>query len=43
MAGFDVLNYGASQACGIYRSADEEERHLQHAVDPFLRDALRRD
>jgi hypothetical protein len=43
MAGFGVLNYGASQACGINRSADEEERHLQHAVDPFLRDALRRD
>ncbi len=29
--------------CGIYRSAEEEERHLQHAVDLFLRGALRRD
>jgi TetR/AcrR family transcriptional regulator, mexJK operon transcriptional repressor len=29
--------------CGIYRSAEEEERHLQHAVDLFLRGVLRRD
>jgi len=29
--------------CGIYRGADEEERHLQHAVDLFLRGILRRD
>jgi TetR/AcrR family transcriptional repressor of mexJK operon len=28
--------------CGIYRSAEEEERHLQHAVNLFLRGALRR-
>ncbi|MEZ0350272.1 TetR/AcrR family transcriptional regulator [Mycobacterium sp. pR1184] len=28
---------------GIYRSPDEEERHLQHAVDLFLRGILRRD
>ncbi len=28
--------------CGIYRSADEEERHLQHAVNLFLRGVLRR-
>ena len=27
---------------GIYRSAEEEERHLQHAVDLFLRGVLRR-
>jgi TetR/AcrR family transcriptional regulator, mexJK operon transcriptional repressor len=27
---------------GIYRSAEEEERHLQHAVDLFLRGILRR-
>ncbi|WP_240562970.1 MULTISPECIES: TetR/AcrR family transcriptional regulator [unclassified Mycobacterium] len=29
--------------CGIYRSADEEERHLQHAVDLFLRGVQPRD
>ena len=29
--------------CGIYRSAEEEERHLQHAVNLFLRGILRRD
>ncbi|MGE2815799.1 TetR/AcrR family transcriptional regulator [Mycobacterium heidelbergense] len=29
--------------CGIYRSADEEERHLQHAVDLFLRGVEPRD
>jgi len=29
--------------CGIYRSAEEEERHLQHAVNLFLRGTLRRD
>jgi TetR/AcrR family transcriptional regulator, mexJK operon transcriptional repressor len=29
--------------CGIYRSPEEEERHLQHAVDLFLRGILRRD
>ena len=29
--------------CGIYRSLEEEERHLQHAVDLFLRGVLRRD
>lgn len=29
--------------CGIYRSPDEEERHLQHAVDLFLRGVLRRE
>jgi TetR/AcrR family transcriptional regulator, mexJK operon transcriptional repressor len=29
--------------CGIYRSAEEEERHLQHAVTLFLRGILRRD
>ncbi len=28
--------------CGIYRSAEEEERHLQHAVNLFLRGILRR-
>ena len=28
--------------CGIYRSAEEEERHLQHAVNLFLRGTLRR-
>lgn len=28
---------------GIYRSADQEERHLQHAVNLFLRGILRRD
>jgi AcrR family transcriptional regulator len=28
--------------CGIYRSAVEEERHLQHAVSLFLRGVLRR-
>ena len=28
--------------CGIYRGADEEERHLQHAVNLFLRGVLRR-
>ena len=28
--------------CGIYRSAEEEERHLQHAVDLFLRGVLHR-
>ncbi|MEE6136981.1 TetR/AcrR family transcriptional regulator [Mycobacterium sp. 050128] len=28
---------------GIYRSPEEEERHLQHAVDLFLRGILRRD
>ena len=27
---------------GVYRSAEEEERHLQHAVDLFLRGVLRR-
>jgi len=27
---------------GIYRRAEEEERHLQHAVDLFLRGVLRR-
>lgn len=27
--------------CGIYRSAEEEERHLQHAVNLFLRGILR--
>ncbi|MCV7411232.1 TetR family transcriptional regulator [Mycobacterium florentinum] len=27
---------------GIYRSPEEEERHLQHAVDLFLRGILRR-
>jgi TetR/AcrR family transcriptional repressor of mexJK operon len=26
--------------CGIYRSAEEEERHLQHAVNLFLRGIL---
>jgi len=26
--------------CGIYRSAEEEERHLQHAVNLFLRGVL---
>lgn len=29
--------------CGIYRSVDEEERHLQHAVDLFLRGVEPRD
>jgi TetR/AcrR family transcriptional regulator, mexJK operon transcriptional repressor len=29
--------------CGIHRGADEEERHLEHAVNLFLRGALRRD
>lgn len=29
--------------CGIYRSPEEEERHLQQAVDLFLRGVLRRD
>jgi AcrR family transcriptional regulator len=29
--------------CGIYRSAEEEDRHLQHAVNLFLRGILRRD
>lgn len=29
--------------CGIYRSADEEERHLQHAVNLFLRGVQPRD
>lgn len=29
--------------CGIYRSPDEDERHLQHAVDLFLRGVLRRE
>jgi TetR/AcrR family transcriptional repressor of mexJK operon len=29
--------------CGIYRSAEEEERHVQHAVNLFLRGILRRD
>jgi TetR/AcrR family transcriptional regulator, mexJK operon transcriptional repressor len=29
--------------CGIYRSADEEERHLQHAVNLFLRGIQPRD
>jgi TetR/AcrR family transcriptional regulator, mexJK operon transcriptional repressor len=29
--------------CGIYRSAEEEERHVQHAVDLFLRGILSRD
>ena len=29
--------------CGIQRSAEEEERHLQHIVDLFLRGVLRRD
>ena len=29
--------------CGIYRSAEEEERHLQNAVDLFLRGVLCRD
>jgi AcrR family transcriptional regulator len=29
--------------CGIQRSAQEEERHLQHAVNLFLRGVLRRD
>ena len=29
--------------CGIYRSAEEEERHLQHAVNLFLRGILCRD
>jgi TetR/AcrR family transcriptional regulator, mexJK operon transcriptional repressor len=29
--------------CGIYRSAEEEERHLQHAVNLFLRGVLCRD
>ena len=28
--------------CGIYRSAEDEERHLQHAVNLFLRGVLRR-
>jgi TetR/AcrR family transcriptional regulator, mexJK operon transcriptional repressor len=28
--------------CGIYRSREEDERHLQHAVDLFLRGVLRR-
>jgi AcrR family transcriptional regulator len=28
---------------GIYRSPEEEERHLQHAVDLFLRGVLRRE
>jgi TetR/AcrR family transcriptional regulator, mexJK operon transcriptional repressor len=28
--------------CGIYRSAEEEERHLQHAVNLFLRGIIRR-
>jgi AcrR family transcriptional regulator len=28
--------------CGIYRSAEEEERHLQHAVNLFLRGILPR-
>jgi TetR/AcrR family transcriptional repressor of mexJK operon len=27
---------------GIFRSEDEEERHLHHAVDLFLRGILRR-
>ncbi|WAJ44519.1 TetR/AcrR family transcriptional regulator [Mycobacterium sp. Aquia_216] len=29
--------------CGIFRSPEEEESHLQHAVDLFLRGILRRD
>jgi TetR/AcrR family transcriptional regulator, mexJK operon transcriptional repressor len=29
--------------CGIYRSAEEEERHLQHAVNLFLRGIVPRD
>lgn len=29
--------------CGIYRSAEKEERHLQHAVNLFLRGILPRD
>jgi TetR/AcrR family transcriptional regulator, mexJK operon transcriptional repressor len=29
--------------CGIYRSAEEEERHLQYAINLFLRGILRRD
>lgn len=29
--------------CGIYRGPEEEERHLQQAVDFFLRGVLRRD
>nr|WP_242660245.1 TetR/AcrR family transcriptional regulator [Mycobacterium mantenii] len=29
--------------CGIYRSPEEDERHLQCAVDLFLRGVLRRD
>lgn len=29
--------------CGIYRSREEDEHHLQHAVDLFLRGTLRRD
>jgi AcrR family transcriptional regulator len=28
--------------CGIYRTAEEEERHLQHAVNLFLRGVLHR-
>lgn len=27
--------------CGIYRNPEEDERHLQHAVDLFLRGVLR--
>ena len=34
---------GRLAQCGIYRSAEEEERHLQHAVNLFLRGVLRRD
>lgn len=29
--------------CGIYRDPEENERHLRHAVDLFLRGILRRD
>ncbi|BDB44973.1 MULTISPECIES: TetR/AcrR family transcriptional regulator [Mycobacterium] len=29
--------------CGIYRSAEDDERHVQHAVELFLRGVLPRD